>query len=476
LNLYTNLKGTYMKNKHFLAGFLIALVCTAASAGSWVGSDWRGDATASAQGSSVTARIITRDVSFSKQVFITEGFDASDNSSSEFTLDSLENSIIAINNGFKSIKADFLESGYTIVLVDFDNNWSDLKRQGYALGNLFQTLWNLSPKAEPIKYIGLSMGGIIGSFACGLKQFYTLNPSYSKESWESPIYNAWNFKVNLCLTVDSPHSGAFIPGSIFNFVDFFRSSPDGSKAQQYYNSLVSTAACQMLIRKYGTYNTTDWSARYKNTLGAYKQTNAINLVGICNGAWAGKKQFDANNNVKIIDWHYDPRFCGESWTQLWSEPEDLLKKEIFWGKWGACYLFGAERHVWLQFTDENTMFENAPGGYANTYADVANSLPGTKPVPAYTSHCFVPTFSAAALDFNTYAPVNKRHLKLQEQITGQPMEAFSPMHKLYHQDYTNEWHVRGLALDKDLTNAILLEVKEKTVMFQQLYIIARYLN
>jgi len=465
-----------VKNKFIIICLITLLPCIAVYAGSWVGGEWRDQKTSSAQGTNITARIITRDVNYSKIVYITEGFDPADGTSNEYTLDSLENAVIQITNGRKTIKADLLDNHYTVVLVDFDNNWSSLKMQGYAFGNLMQQMWDLSPKAEPMKVLGLSMGGVIGSFACGLKQFYTLNSGYTKETWEAPIYSSWNFKVNLCLTVDSPHSGAFIPGSVFDFVNFFRAAPDGSKAQQYYNALVSNSACQMLIRKYGSVNVSAWLTLYKNVLAVYKQTNTTSFVGVCNGSWAGNKQFTSNNGLLIIDWHYDPTGCGESWTKLWSEPEDYVKRQVFWGKWGACYVIGAESKHWLTFTNDKQFLENCPGGYTNTYQDVANALPGTKPTPAHPSHCFIPTFSSAALDYNTYAPQGMRNLKALELQLGKKMDEYSPMHKLYHQDNVNQFHVRGMALDPDLVDSILKEIKEKTIVFQQLYISCNYLR
>lgn len=461
-----------------LIGQCLLLLCVSIFAGSWDNGIWKDEVSASAQGVDVSARIYTRDTSFSKLVFIAEGFDASNETDKEFTLDSLYNSVNGIKDAkSKSIYEQFvLENSYTLLLVDFDDNWEDLKIQGYALGELMQKMWAQSPKTEPIKYIGLSMGGIIGSFACGLKQFYTMNPDYSKESWEASVYNEWDFKVNLCLTVDSPHSGAFIPGSIFCFVNFFKGVPDGgAEAQQYYNSLVSEAACQMLIRKYGTFNIESWKTLYKKVLESFKKTNLTRFVGFSNGSWAGKKQFPSNDNVKIIDWHWDKTGPGEAWADLYSEPEDVSTQKIFWGKWGALYLIGEEMTVDCAPRSELDLFENCPGGYANSYQDVADALPANKPTPVYKSHCFVPTFSAVALDFETYAPFDMRNLKAVEQQLGKSIAEYSPMHKLYHQDDENQWHVRGLAMAPYFVDSIIKEVRQKTVATQMVPVITTLL-
>jgi hypothetical protein len=456
---------------HFrLFGFFVGFFALAASAG-WNNGEWRDFLTASAQGANVSAKVITKDASstagnYSKIVILTEGFDASDGASKEFTLDSLEHYLKNMRDSRSmSVYANLFNENYTMVLIDFDNNWADLKKQGYALGNLMQQLWDKSRKVEPIKVIGLSMGGIIGSFACKVKDFYALNPTYAKESWEPGIYGSWNFKVNLMLTVDAPHSGAFIPESIYFFTELFRTSPDGKPANQFYCAMLSTAATQLVIDYFSTsYDPTSWRNQYKAVLGTYKQTKTCKFVGLCCGSWAGNKQFASNNNVLIIDWHYDPLGCGESWTKLWSDPEDFTKRQIFWGKWGACYLAGAELTMDVTFNSDKSILENAGGGFANSYQDCADALPSNKPTPRYKSHCFVPTFSAAALDFNTYAPRNMRNLSLLEQQRGKKMEEYSPFHKIYHQESQNLQHVFGMTPDQIST--ILSEVRSNTVSLQ----------
>lgn len=427
----------------------------------WSNDIWIEEATASARETSVKGKILTRDISFSKMVFICEGFDANHGyRSKEFTLDSLENAVIFLKNSKgNSLKQSLLDSSYTLILVDLVNNWDDLQQQGYALGNLMQSMWSRSPKSIPIKVVGLSMGGVIASFACGVKQFYTQNPRYDNETWERDIYNTWTFYANLCLTVDAPHSGALIPTSIYNCVDFFKTAPDGEASQRYCNALRSIAADEMLINRFGgPFDPQAWLNLYKKVMATYKTTtNKTRFVGMCNGNWAGNKQFASNNNELIINWHYDPLGCGESWAKLRSDPEDILSHETFWGKWGLCYFAGNETRQPITLPSLIYSLENAPGGYENSYLTIAQSMPSS-PTTKYPSHCFVPTFSASALDFNTYAPPEMRNLKALEQKQGILMEENSPIHKLYHQDNYNQQHVRGLMADRAAVDAILSEI------------------
>lgn len=198
-------------------------------AGSWADGVWRDLATASVSEpdgrvSSVTARIITRDATYRRMVFLVEGFDLRDGSVKEFSLDSLErlsDSLFFFKGtpDETSLKNQLINSGYTVVLVDFDFNWNPLGSQAYALGNLIQSLWNDSPKTEPVKVLGFDGGGGVATRMTGVKGACKGRSAIAGEPGDATIVNAWNFKINCCTAWDDPHPGASVPAIVSAALD-----------------------------------------------------------------------------------------------------------------------------------------------------------------------------------------------------------------------------------------------------------------
>jgi hypothetical protein len=367
---------------------------------------------------------------YAKPVMIVEGFDTDDGTGDEFDLAEFESELTT-----SGMKAALLGKGYTIVLVDMDQNWADLKNNAKAVGNLAQAIWTDSRKQEPIKLIGLSMGGLVASLATRIKE-YEIETGVPISTADRNLYNSWNFRTNLAITFDTPHRGAYVPVGLQAFVGFYQGLDGGSAAVQPYRALTSTAATQMLLMGTGgsTAVRNAWQNYYNGYLDRMKQRQNIRLVGIVKGSWNGQKQYPGSEGQKVFHWEHDPTGCGDTRADVWTQGRS--DRKVFDAFYGVCFI----DNIWYTFYEASGFpnLENAPGGWKDGWADLAARLPHS-PAATYANFTFVPAFSAAALDYATFSPNNKDNFAANEATMGS-MVNYSRLHKLYTHLGGNEEH------------------------------------
>lgn len=366
---------------------------------------------------------------YAKPILFVEGFDMDDGADMEFDLEEFESKM-------STAKATLLAQGYTVVLVDLETNWADLKDNAKATGRLMQLIWEDSRKAEEIQIVGLSMGGLVATLAARIKQFETTLKSPSPA--DLTMYNGWNFKCNLALSFDSPHKGAYVPTGLRAFLDFFHTKPGGNASDHPWRAMTSTAASQMIMVKGQSIQAwnlrTQWQSYYDEYLAWLKPRRDVRLAGIAKGSWNGEKQYAGDPIGKLnISFHKDPDYCGEAKSNIYTQGRS--DREVYYGYFGFCTSY---ERVTIYDGPGYPNFENAPGGTLDGWADLADKVPG-KPTPAYANFSFVPTFSAAALDYATFSPNSKDNFAQNETTMG-PMENYSGLHQIYHHNGPNEMH------------------------------------
>lgn len=443
--------------------------------------------------SSVTGRIITNDKKFKKIIVVVEPFDANHNTSDEFTHDS----ILAILNSTQ-VGPMWLSQGYTIVIVELEDNWASLKLQAFALGELLDHLqrlhiWHNNGLIEPIKVISFSMGGIVGTIACGIREYYDdPNSKYSPAAWERSYLDGWIFKVNLLLTWDTPHSGAVMPSSIFSFVYFWRLFEEGNMSNQAYKALTSISASQMLI--YPPFNldhrelASSWKIFYQDLLDVlfnhkWNGTKSFRFVGIVNGCWRYIPQYEGEEHVKTIDFKYvwglwDYVRC---YSKLYSHAPDGQWVQTFWAKFFKGWGSTPDGEMTTK-SRKSVNYENGPGGFRPTYKVIWDGIKeiyekedGTivRLDTTRSSHNFVPTFSAAALDIKTFGYRYFWDLLDFEQKCGSVLN-YSPMDRICHQTgqgQQNQEHVKGMNTQN--ITWLINEVKRATILNNQTSIYSR---
>lgn len=378
-----------------------------------------------------------------KPLVFVEGFDQNHGTANAFSIDSMI--VMLMSTGLYNY---FTSKGYDIFLVNLNYNWDDIKRQAYSLGVAFQNIWDSSNKIEPIKVVGFSMGGIVSTVACGIKKFRATSNLY-QETWEQGLLNTWNFKANLCLTWDSPHSGAYMPSSIIEFCKFWGSF--NKIADQGYKALISKSSTQQLfftrIPGDGANLITriEFNNFYKSLLNSFKSDNTLKFTSIVNGSWNGVTQktdyYGQMFSASKIYWKDNCKIWAD--TRV-SDNGTTNSGEIFYGHLVASWqnLFVAKEKT-LTVSGRSLFPGNIPGGYRNTFGICANALQA-KGFDVYIRnqlHAFIPTFSAVGLDSATFVDQNKWNLSAVEASSG-PLVNGSPFDRIYHHDGPNQEHVR----------------------------------
>jgi hypothetical protein len=399
-------------------------------------------------GVSVTGKAISpTPTPYRKSVLIIEGFDLDDGTDDESDISVLEDKLAATG-----LKSALLSRGYTIVLVDLDQNWADLTKNAKAVGSLMQSVWNSSVKAEPISVVGLSMGGLVANLAPKIKEYHQ-SSGLTLSSSDQTLFNSWNFKSRLTVTFDSPHKGAYVPNGLKGYVNFF--SGDDDAARQYNSAFLSIASQQMLLMPVSPTSKTnraDWQNYYNGYLGFMKSRKDHRSAGIVKGSWKGDKQFTSNLGVKVIDWHYDPDWCGEAWANMWTQGR--TDKKV--GSFALTVCVTASSADYYDPPETYPNFENAPGGYLDGWGILAESMPNS-PVPTYSTFAFIPSFSAAALNYETFSRNDKDNF-VQNEATMGPMVNYSGLHHIYTHTGVSQSHqdlnaANGAVILQELQNA-----------------------
>lgn len=404
----------------------------------------------------VSAMEITNDPTHKMPIVIVEGFDQYHKQDKEFTHDSIQAMLTATG-----LKQQWLNDGYSIFMVNLDDNWDELLRQGYALGNLLQGIHTLKApySNEPIKIIGFSQGGLVSTIACGIKQCYLQNPSLPKQSFEQNYLDSWTFKVDLLVTWDSPHQGAFMETSVQELCFFLRNKSD--VALNAFDAFCSKAVLQQFIVNGTNVKTVtndfttrpDFVEKYNLIMYSIPHVQGIRYVSVTNGSWGDISQSSDyyDNDLFYLYYFKDGPFgyYGVVETRL---NVQIPYSRYFYGridikKPGPNEYYKIEISSQSLSNPEIFLLGNAPGGFRTTFQTLKQAVIdkgyGT-PTTCKENHCFVPTFSAAGLDFNTFYKSEKWNLADLEQTMG-PMENYSPFDKIYHHTGPNQEHVRGFS-------------------------------
>jgi len=116
-------------------------------------------------------------------------------------------------------------------------------------------------------------------------------------------------------------------------------------------------------------------------------------VAVANGSGSRWSQGFAAG-AQIIRWEYRS-FLVDITGNSWAVP-NMTGHDIFHGL--IDYIWAPPDEVWVTVAGTRP-YDNAPGGWRDTMAQLAASDPGYGDITApYPNHCFIPTVSALALD------------------------------------------------------------------------------
>ncbi len=311
-------------------------------------------------------------------VIIVDGFDPNDSRPIEELFD-LANQ----QNMFDSL----MNFGMDAVLLNFHGGADYIQRNAMLVVKLIDTLNQIMRRfgtykpANQIVVIGPSMGGLITRYAL----------AYMEQ-------NGMEHNVRNWISFDSPQLGANIPLGLQHWVRFFAEVAGAEAAQEAEAALNTPAAQQMLIYHFSA--TSGTSAGHSSLrddfvadLNAIGFPQQLRKVAIIDGSGYGVKQpFDPGEQV--IYYHY------RSWEvdldgNVWAVPDNTYT-QIFQGLYDTALPFD-ETHDDV-YVDNTLPYDDACGGYANTFQEMDNIDPGYGDIVAYyPNHCFIPTISSLAI-------------------------------------------------------------------------------
>ncbi len=377
-----------------------------------------------------------------KPVIFVEGFDI-------FNTDDLN----ALQNNLQSpeanLKQSLLDQGYTLFIVDFANSQDYIQSNAMALIDVFNDCWERSLKREPIKVIGVSMGGIVAQYALARAENLELD-----------------HHCNLYVSFDAPHKGANMPVSVQLFIAFFADMNDDAK--QFKAIMNSPAASQLLI--FNGFVTNRPQLEFEMAwLGYPRKTRNVAITnGMINGTRKGIGDYK-----QAITWNLDgPAYYAAS-ARLYTDPYNYRNGDrAFYGsRTNSSGKFSATTN----FSGNQPSYDDAPGGYFNAFEILDSKLNITKanfkffgytvslnasstyanPIP---EHSFVPTISA--LDIKDLDVTKNANLEL-DMTTWPDLASHTPFARVFYPSYSsiNEHHGR---LTPQNMQFILEEIRKTT--------------
>jgi hypothetical protein len=440
--------------------FTLGLLSTA-SASSFINLCSKETKAMDVQNAELEYKICTKDPQLKKSVVFIEGFDIGDQNGFANIYDQI--------NKDQKVLETLIHDGYSIVLVNMPNSYEyNIDDNGKGLSLLLDNYWEKTPKSEPLKIIGISMGGIYATIASYYSEFE--KPRFYSHKG-SLIQTGVNYKSNLIMTLDSPHNGAYIPSSIQGFVYEVTTDPDIIKkttkfkdeVAEFYKLLNGTLAKQILYHNKFSKNANkvfdSFHSKYRKIKKALKSSNK-RFVGYVSGSWNGKEQ-GIGYGKKVVNYEFYEKSegCIDKWTpgaaeycgpeiELYSQrylPKNnhvTTKVRINWcvGWKSECYEdpdIGWNRSKDCAQFGSCYNYENAAGGYQNLYRLLHAPLIAWKndrsTVYNEGKHSFVPTNSAAAIEIDDYLLAPHQSIVDLENSMG-IMENFSFFDKIYHQN------------------------------------------
>jgi hypothetical protein len=269
--------------------------------------------------------------------------------------------------------------GFDAVVLNFTESTDYLQRNAFVVVELLQQIQAAIDPAADYAVAGASMGGLCVRYALAYMES-----------------NGLAHRARTYISFDAPHNGANIPLGVQYWLAFFY---DLSEDAAYNLERLDTpAARQMLVYHHtdppGTTGESDpLRADFLADLAAVGGwPEEPRMVAVANGSGYGAHQGFAAGD-QIIDYEYSALLVNIT-GNVWSVP-DGGSQTIFDG---LIQIFVPVSALTVSATGTRP-YDNAPGGFRNTMADMdSTAAPYGDIVALHSSHCFVPTVSSFALD------------------------------------------------------------------------------
>ena len=283
--------------------------------------------------------------------------------------------------------------GSDIVLLNFYSGADYIQRNAMLVMKLIDTIEhimsqnNLLLTQPQIVLVGPSMGGLITRYALRYMEMHNID--HHVRNW---------------ISFDSPQKGANIPLGLQHWVRFFAEVAGSTDAQSSLSRLNSPAAKQMLLYHYTATNNstagpTNLFTDFYNELNTMGFPVKSRIVAFADGSGYGVNQPYAPGD-SIIKYEYSD-YQVDLRGNIWAVP-DQTAHIIFDGWYNSILPFD---EVFETINVNNTRpYDGTPGGYINTFQEIADSDPGYGDIIAYhNNHSFIPTISSLCIE-NTILP------------------------------------------------------------------------
>ena len=368
--------------------------------------------------------------------------------------------------------------GMDPVLLNSHGGADYIERNGLLLVKLIDTVnyimqqFNTYKPANQIVVIGPSMAGLITRYAL----------TYMER-------NGIPHNVRNWISFDSPQLGANIPLGVQHWVRFFADVAESEDAEESKVKLETPAARQMLLYHFSATNGTTAGAdalrapfvAELDSLGFPMKTRKVAII---DGSGYGITQ-PYNPGDQVIYYYYRS-FEVDLDGNVWAVPNNNYQ-QIFEGLYDSALPFD-ETHEHI-YVDNTLPYDDAPGGYRETFKELDEQDPGYGDIIAYyDNHAFIPTISALAIENFTdpflnvdahindivtpfdkiyYPDSNLEHVEITPQLyfwfkdevyNYPPQIITTPVTEAY-QDST--YHYQIVATDKNYWNNLTFTILEK---------------
>jgi hypothetical protein len=329
------------------------------------------------------------------------------------------------NNEYSIINyiPDFLEQiramGYDVILVDFYDGACDIRRNAKILDHVIDLCDQYKIGESQGVITGASMGGQVARCTLGKR-----------------IQEGKSNCFDMFVSLDSPHQGANIPGSIQSYIGFL--SPYSSDAEMMlYQKLNRAAAKQLMVFDYFDSEgnvTAPWKhEEYQGYLNSIPFPSDIKTIAISNGSELGVV-LEIAQGAHLMDHHCNPfsfiagdEFKIECYSMpgSTSHPLSTATKNVIgdfvYTEVEMSLLIDYTRHTHVSFTPLGVgNLDLQPGGIRRTAHDVAQSFNANDAYQLlcggiiegeeyFGDHTFVSRSSALDYDQNGESPFNETY-------------------------------------------------------------------
>ena len=277
----------------------------------------------------------------------------------------------------ENLLEDLRTEGYDIIVLNFEESTDYIQRNAFLVLKLIHEVNAVCENSAVL--IGASMGGLTARYA--LLYMESIGEGYNIRSF---------------ISFDVPHKGANIPLGLQFLFDFF--SDISTDLADLRDRLQTPAAKQMLVY---SFESTDGTAAACDPLFTefYSELESMGsfptgcrIVAISNGSGQATGQgFEAGD--QLIEYEYNNTIVVTG--NVWAVPEQTYS-QIFEG---YLYLITSTDELDV-FTDNTLPYDNAPGGYRTSMADLAATGTGGfgEIIALHDNHSFISTISSLNID------------------------------------------------------------------------------